>query len=186
MLKNQLLTFFALSLSTCATKKNLSQTLDFGSFRIEAPKSWKKLDVQGVDSYVGRIALETTDTLEFDLGRYSDNLVEFDSMKVNGKTFFYSTSDTAYEPEIVDSTRLNKVKKSSVTWQVINGRKAKVLQPIQSGIGITGIYIDSLWSIGSDKIEFNLYGVNLKPQNEKATLLAFRTLRFIKPEENSR
>ena len=33
----------------------------------------KKIKEQGVDSYVGRIAIDSVDTLEFDLGWYSND-----------------------------------------------------------------------------------------------------------------
>jgi hypothetical protein len=51
---------------------------------------------------------------------------------------------------------------------------------MKSGIGTTGIYIDSLWQAGSDVDMFNLYGTNLKPQNNVDALAAFKTMIFHK------
>ena len=72
----------------------------------------------------------------------------------------------------------DKYRKNNVSWDTIDGRKAKIVYPRQSGIGTTGIYIDSLWVQGSDVDRFNLYGENLKPENEKKVLAALRTLKF--------
>lgn len=51
-------------------------------------------------------------------------------------------------------------------------------------IGITGIYIDSLWESGSDIDKFNLYGNNLKTENEKIFLQAIKTLKFKRKQVN--
>ena len=125
------------------------------------------------------LAIDKNDTLEFDLGWYSNDLTEYQEVKMaDGKTYYISSYDTAYNPTLVDSANRDRVVKSNVAWDTIDGRRAKVLIPIKSGIGTTGIYIDSLWQAGSDIDKFNLYGANLKPQNEKIVLPAFKTLKF--------
>ena len=76
---SKLLTCLALSiLLGCAGKKPNAekQTLDFGSFSIVTPKGWTKINAKGTDSYVGRIAIDNTDTIHFDLGWYSNKLSE--------------------------------------------------------------------------------------------------------------
>lgn len=45
---------------------------------------------------------------------------------------------------------------------------------------MTGVYIDSLWNAGSNRDRFNLYGLNLKPENEKSFLKVLQTLKFRK------
>jgi len=170
-------------LISCSETKTTveTKTLDFGAFTIETPSGWTKIKAQGVDSYVGRIAIDDNDTLEFDLGWYSNDLTEYQEVKMeDGKTYYISSNDTAYNPTLVVSVNKDKVVKSNVAWNTIDGRRAKVLSPIKSGTGTTGIYIDILWKEGSDVDKFNLYGTNLKPTNEKAALSAFKTLRFHK------
>ena len=56
--------------------KSNKQTLDFGSFTIETPNGWTKIKAQGQDSYVGRISIDAMDTLDFDLGWYSNSMTE--------------------------------------------------------------------------------------------------------------
>lgn len=181
MQKLLIISVITAGLLSCSEKKTTGETkvLDFGAFTIETPKGWTKMKERGVDSYVGRIAIDDSDTLEFDLGWYSNDLTEYQEVKMgDGKTYYISSYDTAYSPTLVDSANKEKVVKSSVTWDTIDGRKAKVLSPIKAGIGTTGIYIDSLWERGSDVDKFNLYGSNLKTQNQKALLAAFKTLKF--------
>lgn len=160
-----------------ATKK----ILEFGAFTIETPGGWEKLKLQGIDSYVGDIAIDDSDTLHFDLGWYSNDLTEYQEIKMpNGKTYYIGSNDTASNPTLIDSINKDDVVKSYISWDTIDGRRTKVLSQMKPGIGTTGIYIDSLWQAGSDIDKFNLYGKHLKPENEKAALLAFKTLKFYK------
>ncbi|PZP40625.1 MAG: hypothetical protein DI598_19250 [Pseudopedobacter saltans] len=161
--------------------KNDKKIMDFNSFTIETPQSWTQIKEKGIDSYVGKIALDYTDTIDFDLGWYSNDLTEYQQVKMgNGKIYYISSYDTAYSPTLVDSVNKSKVVKSNISWSTIDDRRAKILSPIKSGEGITGIYFDSLWQAGSDIDKFNLYGTNLKENNEQALLNAFKTLKFHK------
>ena len=171
----------------CADKKPKAdnQTLDFGSFSIVTPNGWTKIKAQETDSYVGRIVIDSTDTLDFDLGWYSNKLNEYeptildsnmigsiDTSMVDTKDIIFVRNRMRVDPD--------KFKKNNFSWDTIDGRKTKIVFPRKSGIGTTGIYIDSLWQSGSDIDRFNLYGDNLKPANEKLLLQALRTLKFHK------
>jgi hypothetical protein len=165
-----------------AGKENAANEMDFGAFTIQTPGHWHRMILHGIDSYVGAIVIDSTDTLTFDLGWYSNDLAEYQEVIMSdGKTYYISNSDTAYNPTLFDSANRDKVIKSHISWDTIDGRRAKILSPIKPGTGITGIYIDSLWTSGSDHDRFNLYGKDLKPVNEKAVLEALRTLKFKKP-----
>ena len=158
--------------------------MDFGAFSIETPQTWKQIKAQGIDSYVGRIAIDGTDTLHFDLGWYSNTLTEYEPQIVERSLLEHMQQpvDTT-ELIIVDSRKgidADKYRKNNVSWGTIDGRKAKIVYPRQSGDGTTGVYIDSLWVAGSDVDRFNLYGDNLKPDNEKKVLQAIHTLKFRK------
>lgn len=159
------------------------QTLDFDSFTIETPNGWTKIKAQGADSYVGRIAIDNTDTLDFDLGWYSNTLTEPEPQIIERSMLRNMDVVDTSQFIIVDISKgidPDKYKKNNVLWDTIDGRKAKIVFPRKSGIGTTGIYIDSLWQSGSDVDRFNLYGNNLKPENEKRFLLALKTLKFHK------
>ena len=170
---------------TDSKPKSDKQILDFGLFTIETPNGWTKIKAQGVDSYVGRIAIDNTDTLDFDLGWYSNKLNEYEP------TILDSSMIGSIDTSMIDTNEIifvknrmsvdpDKYKKNNVSWDTIDGCKAKIVFPRKSGIGTTGIYIDSLWHSGSDIDRFNLYGDNLKPSNEKLFLEALKTLKFHK------
>ncbi len=161
------------------------KTLDFNSFSIETPATWTKIDLRGIDSKIGRIAIDETDTLEFDLGWYSNNLYEYDPTILDSSMIGSVDSIRIYKSEIIfvkKGTRVDpdRYRKNNVSWEIIDGRRAKIVYPRQSGIGTTGIYIDSLWQVGPSTDRFNLHGEDLKPENEKLVLQALRTLKFYK------
>jgi len=164
--------------------ENNTKILDFGAFTIEAPKSWKQIKQKGIDSYIGRIAIDSKDTLDFDLGWYSNTLTEYEPQIVERSSLQHMQQpvDTS-ELIIVENRRgvdADKYRKNNISWDTIAGRKAKIVYPRQSGIGTTGVYIDSLWISGSGIVRFNLYGNNLRPESEKKVLQALRTLKFKK------
>ncbi len=162
--------FLIIGCSDSKTKSD-KKTLDFGSFTIETPRGWTKIKAQGTDSYVGRIAIDNSDTLDFDLGWYSNTLTEPEPQIIERSMLKnVDVVDTTHVIIIADNIRgidRDKYRKNNVLWDTIDGRKAKIVFPRKSGIGTTGIYIDSLWQSGSDVDRFNLYGDNLKPANKK-------------------
>ncbi len=172
---------FAIFIFACTSNNETSKlkTLDFGSFTIQTPNNWTKKKVKGIDSYVGQILLDSSDVLTFDLGPYSNDLTEYQEViMADGKRYYINSNDTSAIPTLIDSTRKYEVIKSNVLWDTIDGRLSKLLTPIHSGIGTTGIYVDSLWGIGNERDRFNLYGINLKSTNEKAVIEAFQTIKF--------
>jgi hypothetical protein len=161
------------------------QTLDFKYFTIVVPKSWAKINGQGQDSYVGRIKIDGKDTLDFDLGWYSNDLAEFKRVEKDGK-FYYSIIDyNSNGIKLLDSAEMEKAKKCIISWQKVDGYITKFVIPRNSGSGLTGVYIDSLWKTGSDYDRFNLFGTDLSVDNEKAFLSAVKTIKFMKRKEHS-
>lgn len=177
--------FLLLLIIGCAENKAEvgNQTLDFGSFSIVTPKGWTKIKAQGVDSYVGQIAIDNTDTIYFDLGWFSNNLEEAQPQIIERRMLRNMHLLDTSELIIVESSKEidpKKFMKNNISWYTVDGRKAKIVFPKQSGIGTTGIYIDSLWQGRLDVDRFNMYGHNLKPGNEKLLIQALKTLRFHK------
>ena len=186
-MKKLLIAIIVIGLSACnqTKRKGGTKTMDFGSFSFETPQSWTAIKEHGADSYVGSIALDDKDTIGFDLGWYSNRLYEYDptildsSMMANIDTSMVDTSEVIFVKNRM-KVDPDKYRKNNVLWDTIDGRKAKIVYPRKSGVGTTGVYIDSLWVSGSDVDRFNLYGENLKPDNEKKVLQALRTLKFRK------
>jgi hypothetical protein len=159
--------------------------LDAGDFTIEVPSSWKILKEKGIDSSVGEIAIDETDTIFFDLGMYSNSLEEEKPYYLENNRVFLrnkekSKSDTLFYKYYgrKDTIDLEKFLKNKVTFETIDNKKAKIISPKKTGYGTTGIYIDSLWVKGSGVDRFQLNGEDLKPENEKKLLNAIRTIKF--------
>ena len=65
-----LTTIFFLLITGCNTTSSKWQTLDFGIFKLTAPKNWTIVKEQGIDSYYGGLT-NGKDSLWFDYGRFS-------------------------------------------------------------------------------------------------------------------
>jgi len=170
---------------TCSNLKQPSKTqkLDFKYFTIQAPTSWVKVKQQGIDSYVGAIAIDNQDTLQFALGWYSNDLSEDKPMILERSVLKYFPEHPIDTSQFIMADNykdvdFNKYRKIEVKYEIIDGYKAKIVFPRVSGDGKTGIYIDSVWQSGGDVDRFNLYGNNLKPVNEIRFLKAISTIKF--------
>ena len=154
--------------------------LDLGLFSLETPNTWKLVKEKILyDSYVGRIAVDDTDTLYFDLGWYSNDLTEYVKMNLGDSSQFYLKDNTDNKIIKGDSVMIDSLVKSRFIREIVDNRKAKIVFPKKSGTGITGLYIDSLWDAGDENDQFNFYGINLTPTNEKTFLASLRTLKFV-------
>jgi hypothetical protein len=162
-LKIKSLVFFLLY--SCGSPKPLPQKRVFifnsplGSFSLTAPDDWKKINLEGIDSYFGRIAIDAKDSLTYSLGTYASDLHE-------------------HAPEGFEEDDSGKFEKSVVSYKTMNGYRIKILTPKKYGIGMSGVYIDSLWMDGEDKMKFDLYGTNLSKANQKVFFEIIHSLRF--------
>jgi hypothetical protein len=184
------LILFLLLLSAC-TDQNEQKTkmIDFGTFSIELPESWQIREVKGIDSEVKEIITQEGDTLHFDYGLYSNPLNEEEEriypeklkawfitnhVDTTGKIFLAKDSITEQDRE--------KYRKQQISYQIIDGYQAKIVSPKHPGIGLTGVYFDSLSTIGEGmgniKLEFS--GENIQPKNNALFQQAIRTIQFKK------
>lgn len=79
-MKRLLAAIIMIGLTACnqPSPNRYTKTMDFGGFSIQTPQSWQQIKARGTDSFVGRIAIDEKDTLDFDLGWYSNTLTESD------------------------------------------------------------------------------------------------------------
>lgn len=54
------------------------KTIDFESFKITVPENWNKVQIKGIDNYVGGLVTDQKDTLIFDIGWYSADVMKED------------------------------------------------------------------------------------------------------------
>jgi len=182
MISNQIISVLLISSFFSCTNlqvKKEKRRLDFGSFSIETPNSWKPIRERiPYDSYVGSIAVDETDTIYFDLGCCSYDLTEYVKMNMGDSNLFFLKENRNNRLIRGDSIMIDSLVKSKCRRDNIDYRKAKLVYPKISGTGITGVYIDSVWKAGVSRAKFNLYGNNLKPKTEKAFFESIKTLRF--------
>jgi hypothetical protein len=177
-----------LTLLSCTDKqRGRTKTLDFGEFTIDVPSTWQPVKAKGIDSYVGLMTLDHGDTVSFDLGWYSNPLEEeYKFMVENGDVYLKNEKESTSNSVLfefygkADTVDIEKFKINQVILTTIDGKKAKIIRPRQTGHGMTGIYFDSLWVAGSGTDRFQMNGTDLHPDNEKQLLKAFETLRFTK------
>lgn len=167
------------------TCKDPSRTkrMDFGLFTLEVPYKWQQVKQNGIDSYVGAIAVDNTDTLYFDLGMYSNTLTEPNIQVITRPMIEEYNLDSSNFIVVKDMMSMNidadLYRKQNVSWDTIDNKRAKIVFPRISGKGTTGVYIGNLWGDPS-KVRFNLHGSNLKAQTEQDLLKSIKTLRFHK------
>ncbi|AYB32565.1 hypothetical protein [Chryseolinea soli] len=174
-------------LSACHTRKPAeTKMLDLGQFTITVPATWSPVKVRGIDSYVGLIALDYGDTINFDLGWYSNSLEEDQKFEILNGDFYVldsASSDSVRNFTFygkADTVDVERFMENKITWTTVDGRKAKIVSPKRTGQGMTGIYIDSIWMAGSARDRFQMNGRSLNAENERRLLNAFKTLRFNK------
>ncbi|MEO6719625.1 MAG: hypothetical protein ABIN67_04625 [Ferruginibacter sp.] len=142
-------------------------------FQIETPKKWNLTIHEGDDSYAGRIIIDSVNYLSFDYGFYSNNLEEYLKEPAD------SAEWTLYPP----LSQLGTDRNSQSHYEIIDRKKAKVVKPLKDGVGLTGIYFDSLKFVGTNKVSFELSGFNLTPENQHLALAAFKSLKFINEQK---
>ncbi len=180
-----------LLLTSCTGRKpsatNGTQLLDYGYFTIRVPQEWKRVDVKGIDSFVGEIHIDTNTVITFDLGWYANDLskgsedyiVRNDSLIVLEK----SPIPGAVKPRedyrgTPDSSRLASLIVNQKQYITIDGFKAKLVTPRHTGKGMTGLYIASLWNAGSNDDRFQINGQNLNAKQQQQLITAIKTLKF--------
>lgn len=127
------------------------KTMDFNLYKLKVPNEWKNDNAEGIDSYGARLITTDLETIESDLGWYSYPLDEESSLK-----------------EI------------KIEYFRLNNKKIKIVTPLKSGTGITGVYVRDLWKNSGQMVHFNLYGINLSENSEKELLQVISTIEFKK------
>lgn len=100
--------------------------MDFGTFTIETPVSWYQFKEGGMDSYVGGIAIDKTDTLYFDLGWYSNTLTETEIEVITKEMIEENLNDSADYTVIKNDNTIDsdKFRKQNVNWTIIDNKRA--------------------------------------------------------------
>jgi hypothetical protein len=165
--------------------------MDFGAFSMKTPKNWTYLKQRGIDSFIGKIAIDKNDTLYFDYGLYSSDLEE----SFNNGYYYIINNDSIFTPDwelseldTIDEpiykffarggkNKLQEFKKDTSYYETINGLKAKIVVPKKPENGTTGVYFENT-RVDKKGMSFQISGYNLKKKNQKKFLEAIKTLKF--------
>lgn len=191
-MKAQFLLWFSLPilLLSCNSNKQSNddtKLLDYKYFTIRVPKSWKRVNARGIDSFVGELHIDTGTVISFDLGWYSNDLAEgsedyiirSDSLIVLKKSPIPNAKKPIeYYKGKPDSSSIATLTVNKKQWIAIDGYKAKLITPTHIGRGTTGIYIDSLWKAGDSNDKFQINGHNLATKQQQQFIAAIKTLKF--------
>lgn len=142
-MKARLLLWFAVTilLASC-TGNNQSndgtKLLDYKYFTIRVPESWKRVNARGIDSFVGEIHIDSNTIINFDLGWYSNNLVEGSEDYVirHDSLFVLRELPISFSNQIredyrgkPDSSSIAAITVNRKQWITIDGYKAKLITP---------------------------------------------------------
>ena len=189
-MKKPLLILILLLILSCSERKY--KTIDFGNFEITVPQNWNKYERKGIDSYVGGIITEKNDTLNFDFGRYSPDLLKNDFPMVYDSIGLAELTEKELKllPEtkhlIVKNFTGNIDFKKYMQYEFeldsIDCFEAKIIRPKNKGFGGTGIYIDSITGNKKnyDKVGISFYGWYLTEKTQNEFIKALKTLKFEK------
>ncbi|WP_433862725.1 hypothetical protein [Sphingobacterium thalpophilum] len=108
-----------------------TKTMDFGLFTLEVPYKWQQVKKNGIDSYVGAIAVDNADTLYFDLGMYSNTLTEPNIQVITRQMMEENNLDSSDFIVVKDIMSMNidadLYRKQNVSWDNIDNRRAKIV-----------------------------------------------------------
>lgn len=131
-------------------------------FALYLPSDWTYIEMEGVDSYIGKIYTPTSDTLYFDFG-------------------IYSLSDRPITHGDVDEDEYKK----KVHYKLLSGYKTRIVTHSKSDFSDYAIHFDSLWIVQqherfSDVQKLTIYGANLSNLTRKTLLKAVNIVTFIR------
>ncbi|WP_374175207.1 hypothetical protein [Flavobacterium tructae] len=174
-----LIVFFSFILISCKTER--SKTLNFGVFSISVPNNWEKVNIKGIDSYVGGIVMNKKDTLFFDYGNSTalindaiviEDIKNFTKMKEEG--FSIENLTFSKTPDLDQNQGI--FHKEYYMYDTISGFIPKIKVPKRIGNGVTAICFDSL---NTKKERLYIYAKNLDTIKQFELLKAFKTIKII-------
>jgi hypothetical protein len=155
--------------------KRQFKTIQFEEFVIEVPLSWQKVNLQGIDSFVGGVS-DGEDTLVYDYGTYSTKFEEdvriypmeeksLRPHKRSGATVVFSNT-----PE--EDFRSGKYHQYYVNQDTISGYLAEITYPKKDTLGHYEIFVHDIYG----NYDLKLYSANVSPDKRDEILAILRSL----------
>lgn len=169
---------------------NIDTTLVYDFFSIKVPNTWRKPNDDTLPKFTdatayGRIQIGDNEFIWYSNGLGASDYSDYPAIipTADREMYIKNKLDTSYvifndKPNAVDKSRLQIHK----TWVgQIEGHKAKFFEPIKTGFGYTGLYMDSVSEIkGVAKLNFALYADKLDSVTNVAFLKSMKTIRNFK------
>ncbi|MDB5202759.1 MAG: hypothetical protein JWQ27_2168 [Ferruginibacter sp.] len=169
MTKSLFVLLVMLIILSCKSRVTQTHLLNFKQFTIETPAAWTKVVCDSGDKRFGGIEMDSADFVHFSYGFDVGDLEDYVKNPADTTTLYI-----IYPP----LSELGKNRNSEAGHETIDRKSAKIVFPIVPGVGVTGLFIDSVKTFNGRNMQFEMSGNNLKPKNEKAFLLALKTLKF--------
>lgn len=166
-------------LFSCKTDRK--KTISFDVFEITVPDNWKKIDVKGIDSYVGGIKLNDKDTVFFDYGSSTaliDDVIMIEDIKkysiMKREGFYVENFKFSKTPNLDQNQGI--FHREYYIYDTINGFIPKIKIPKKIGNGLTAICFDSL-NVKRERLY--MYAKNLDTLEQFQLVKAFKTIKII-------
>lgn len=165
-------------------------TLIYEFFSITVPDSWRKPDDDTLPKMtdataIGRIQIGDNEFIWYSNGLGASDYSNYPEIVPNTDREMYirNNFDTSYvifsdNPKSVDTTRLNIHR---IWTGQIEGHDTKFFEPLKSGFGYTGLYMDSISVIkGVTNLGFSMYANKLDSVTNAAFVKSMTTIKNFK------
>jgi hypothetical protein len=123
-----------------------------------------------------------TDTIYYNAGNNMSTLTEQEPVVTYvqpGHEHSFSVPPGVYRAKSPQFD-LDDFRKQNVFFKEVAGVKGKLILPRVDGVGVTGLYVDSLTHNEGGKVSFNMYGTNLSTSQQETLVGIFESIRFDK------
>ncbi len=172
---------------------SVDTTLVYDFFSITVPNTWKKPNDDTLPKFTdatayGRIQIGDNEFIWYSNGLGASDYSDYPAIipTADREIYIKNNLDTSYvifndKPSTVDKSRLQIHK----TWAgQIEGHNTKFFEPIKTGFGYTGLYMDSVSEIKEvAKLNFALYADKLDSLTNSAFLKSMKTIKNFKPAD---
>lgn len=190
MIRNQkqiLLNLYLLSLIACKSMEQEKKCkIEASKYTISFPADCQNISLAEEQGGFSGIVLINNDTLFFNFGIVLNKLTEPEPNvlyipPVKGSDNAYRELDTSYVITHDRNYDLDDYRKQNVYYEELDNLKAKIVVPRRE-IGLTGIYIDSVYTGSVDDVygnlKFNFYGEGLSRETKDIFLSGIKSIKF--------
>ena len=154
-----------------------NKVIDFNNFEITIPNTWNKIDIKGIDSYVGGFSTKSGDSILFEYGKHTyqmDVVFKINDLKEYEKldSIGFDMADLIFSKYPNIDQNQGTFHKEYYMYDSIDNYKAKISLPKKFGCGTTGIYFEGL----SKGNSLYVYGNNLTDAEQNELLKSFKTI----------